>query len=88
MVVESAERQEASWGPWQAVMEEAVAGCVAQLRKLDETLSDGGLRSVDKFYTDAMHLYHIANELAERCEDIIRWRSVRNGMETSGPDDP
>jgi hypothetical protein len=88
VVLESAERHEASWGPWQAVMEESIAGCMAQLRKLDEVLTGEGLGSVDKFYRDAMHLYHLANELPERCEDIIRWQSVRSGMETSRPDDP
>jgi hypothetical protein len=87
VVLESAERQEASWGPWQAVMEEAVAGCMAQLRKLDEALSDGGLSSVDDFYVDAMQLYHLANELAERCEDIKRWQSTRSGMEAGGRDE-
>lgn len=75
------------WGPWQSVMEEAVAGCMAQLRKLDESLSDGGLDSVDEFYADAMQLYHLTNELAERCEDIARWRSVRSGLEESNPDE-
>ena len=31
------------WGPWQSVLEEVVAGCMLQLRKLDTALSDGGL---------------------------------------------
>jgi hypothetical protein len=66
------------WGPWQSVMEEAVAGCMNQLRKLDAGLSDGGLDSVEDFYADAMQLYHLANELAERCEDINRWQSTRS----------
>jgi hypothetical protein len=73
------------WGPWQPVMEEAVAGCMAQLRKLDEALSDGGLDSVNEFYADAMQLYHLANELAERCEDIKRWQSIRS--EAGGRDE-
>jgi hypothetical protein len=66
------------WGPWQSVMEEVVAGCMNQLRKLDAGLSDGGFDSVEEFHADAMHLYHLANELAERCEDIKRWLSIRN----------
>jgi hypothetical protein len=76
-----------SWGPWQPVMEEAITGCMIQLRKLDVLLRDGGLGSVDEFYTDAMQLYHLANELAERCEDIMRWRSVRSGVEAGGRDE-
>lgn len=67
-----------SWGPWQPVMEEAVAGCMAQLRKLDSALKDRGLDSVDEFYADAMQLYQLADELAERCEDITRWQSTRS----------
>lgn len=66
------------WGPWQSVMEEAVAGCMNQLRKLDAGLSDGGLESAEEFYADAMQLYHFANELAERCEDIKRWQTIRS----------
>jgi hypothetical protein len=76
-----------SWGPWQPVIEEAVAGCRIQLAKLDKAVRHGGLRSVDEFYSDAMQLYHLANELAERCEDIVRWRSVRSGMEAGGRDE-
>jgi hypothetical protein len=76
-----------SWGPWQPVMEEAIAGCMIQLRKLDVLLRDGGLGSVDEFYVDAMQLYHLANELAERCEDVMRWRSVRSGTEAGGLDE-
>ena len=75
------------WGPWQSVMEEAVAGCMVQLRKLDGTLSDGGLGSLDEFHADAMQLYHLANELAERCEDIMRWQTTRSGMEGGGRDE-
>lgn len=85
MVLDSAERK-ASWGPWQPLLEEAVAGCKVQLRKLEQALSDGGLSSVDKFSTDATHLYDLANELAERCEDIMRWRSTRSELEANSPD--
>jgi hypothetical protein len=42
---------------------------------------------VDEFHTDAMQLYHRSNELAERCEDIKRWQSVRIALEESNPDE-
>ena len=66
------------WCPWQSVLEEVVAGCMVQLKKLDTALSDGGLSSVDDFYAVAMQLYDLANELGERCEDMMRWLSARS----------
>lgn len=74
-----------SWGPWQSVMEEAVTGCRAQLRKLDEAVSHGGFRSVDEFHADCMQVYDLANELVERCEDIVRWWAARNGTKAGDP---
>lgn len=85
MVLDSVER-EAGWGPWQPLLEEAVEGCQVQLRKLEQALSDGGLSSVDRFSTDATHLYDLANELAERAEDIMRWRLARSEPEANPPD--
>ena len=81
--VEALER----WGPWQSVLEEVVAGCMVQLKKLDTALSDGGLSSVDEFYGVAMQLYDLANELGERCEDMMRWLSTRSGTEAGGWDE-
>ena len=75
------------WGPWQSVLEEVVAGCMLQLKKLDTSLSDGGLSSVDEFHAVAMQLYDLANELGERCEDMMRWLSTRSEAEESNPDE-
>lgn len=63
-----------SLGPWQPVIEEAVAGCKSQLRKLEGALGDSGGNTLDAFHTDAMNLYHLADELADRCQDVKLWR--------------
>jgi len=75
------------WGPWQSVLEEVVAGCMLQLKKLDTSLSDEGLSSLDEFHAVAMQLYDLANELGERCEDMMRWLSTRSETEESNPDE-
>lgn len=73
----------AAWGPWQQVMEDALAACTVQVRELGQALMGERQLTREDFCHTANRLYEHANELVERCEDVERYLQIRR---EGGPD--
>jgi hypothetical protein len=73
----------AAWGPWQRVMEDALAACTVQVRELGQALTGERQLTREEFRCGASRLYEHADELVERCEDVERYLQIRR---EGGPD--
>lgn len=74
------------WGPWHAVMEEAVLCCDKHVQGLGDALRSRRTEDLEQFRVAACALFDVSSELTERCEDHERWVVARTG--NSGNDDP
>lgn len=66
------------WGPWQAVMEEAVACCDARIGRLCGAVKGKTDLQLEEFRIAARDLFELGGELVERCEDHERWMRARS----------
>lgn len=69
------------WGPWQAVMEEAVNCCEQQVQRLEDALLGRTSEDLARFCAEASTLFGVSSELTERCEDYGRWIAARRENE-------